>query len=267
MTAPEISTQDVKAAMSEDSRTSLAPLKEDRGTEKKESKGGKGIFGKKQTKETPKHKTTASPAVGEIVFKNVLADSPVHDDPLSQRSETALSQPITAGHHSTDDPDAISTTADGTDTKSKSSTSDVIVLEPLSLSQASGKHSGVSLSQSDTFAGTEEHYSTQSSAEIAISNVLLDAQHSGDNTSAVWDNREAVKEEGEEDENEDSNYNRLSSYLQGSARLYKDYGSKQHRLNLERVREFLESSGEQEPVDLSVLQDWDGWMIASREIM
>lgn len=254
MTAPEISTQDIKAAMTDDARTtSLTPVKED-STEKKEGRG-KGIFGKKQTPKTSKTSTTSTP--GETVFRNLQVD--VQDDhSLSQRSDHTLSQPM---EHLSSDADIVSPT----DAKSKSSMSDVIILEPLNLSQTSGKHSGVSLSQSDAF-GNEEHLSTQSSVEIPISNSLLDSQHNMDNSNAIWDNREVVKEE-DEDEEEEGRYNRLSLCLQGSSALYADYGSKQHKLNLERVQEFLESSGEVEPKDLSVLQDWDGWMVASREIM
>lgn len=251
LTAPEISTQDIKAAMTDDARTTaLTSVRED-GSDKK----GKGIFGKKQPKESPKK--SASPAVlGETVFKNVQVDSP-DVDPLSQRSDRTLSQPA---EHTGSDADVISPS----DAKSKSSMSDVIILEPLSLSQTSGKHSTVSLSQSDAFVGNEDQFSSQSSAEVPISNALLDTEHNADNDSVIWDNREAVKEEENIDE---GGYNSLGSYLHGSSVLYnRDYGSKQHKLNLERVREFLESSSEMEPKDMSMLQDWDGWMVASKEI-
>ena len=49
--------------------------------------------------------------------------------------------------------------------------------------------------------------------------------------------------------------------------LYACFGGEKHRQILGTIQEFLESSGEFEPVDLSVLQDWDGWTIASGEIV
>ena len=33
------------------------------------------------------------------------------------------------------------------------------------------------------------------------------------------------------------------------------------------MRELLESTGEHKPVDMTVLQDWDGWTIASRDVV
>lgn len=256
LTAPEISTQDVKTAMTDEadstSTSMLTPLKEGV-AEKREGGKGKGIFGRKQSKTSADSKESLKPPVAEIVFRNERAESPIvsDDNVLSQKSEPTLSQPDEAA-----DGEMI-----GTDlaTNSKSSVSDYVVLEPLDLSQTSGKHSGASLSQSETFAGIEDHCSTHSSTEAVVSNV--ESQHNIDNDSALWDNSEVIKEEGRVD------YGDGGFYWQVSTKLYKDYGNKQHKLNLESVHEFLESSGEIEPADLSVLQEWDGWMVASREIM
>lgn len=49
--------------------------------------------------------------------------------------------------------------------------------------------------------------------------------------------------------------------------LYACFGGEKHRQILGTIQEFLESSGEFEPVDLSILHDWDGWTIASSEIV
>lgn len=243
LTAPEISTQDIKAVsmMNDTSTSTLTPVME---RDKKEGKT-KTRFGRKQSKDKsgldPKELRTSS--VAEIVFKNDLADSPL----LSE--ETSLSQmsPSLDGSHV----DPAASDIDVTPPPAIPS-SDIIVLEPLDLSQTSEKHSGVSLSQSEPFTGTDEHFNTQSStSETAISSGLTE-------TNEGWDNKEVLNED-------DIHYE--GTNFQGSSRMYKEYGSKQHKLNLERVHTFLESSGETEAVDLSVLQDWDGWMVASREIM
>lgn len=238
LTAPEISTRDLKSATSATSddihttsTTVLAPVME---SDKKEGPGkGKTRFGKKQTgKEKIGVEPRSASSAAEIVFKNELADSPIlsEDTNLSQMSPEIEFTPPT--------------------TSAGSKTSDMIVLEPLELSQTSEKHSGASLSQPEPFTGIEEHFNTQSSS---VSGGLVEAQE---------------RSEGKETTaKEDDVYYERGSYLQGSSRLYEEYGSKQHKLNLERVHAFLESSGETEAVDLSMLRDWDGWMIASREIM
>lgn len=47
--------------------------------------------------------------------------------------------------------------------------------------------------------------------------------------------------------------------------LYDVFGSHSHHETLKELEEFLDSVGETEPVDLSILEDWDGWMIGSRD--
>lgn len=277
LTAPVISSQDLKAAMTDDSSSpsALSPLKED-GPEGKDEGKVKARAGKKQKKDTLKRKSLSVVAMGsgEIVYRNDTAatleqgpESPSVPDEnaLSQRSNPAAqaAQSQSDSHLSLADDEAIPPPPpSGSSPGSKSRSSDIIVLEPLDLSQISGKHSGASLSQPETFTGNEDHFSTQSSSDIPVSSTLLEPHHQSiDNSSTVWEGSDVIKEE------EDIGYIGLMPYLQGSSKLYKDFGNKQHKMNLERVVAFLESSGEMEPVDLRHLQDWDGWMVASREIM
>ena len=49
--------------------------------------------------------------------------------------------------------------------------------------------------------------------------------------------------------------------------VYERFGDETHRRSLHKVRELLESTGEHKPVDMTVLQDWDGWTIASRDVV
>ena len=49
--------------------------------------------------------------------------------------------------------------------------------------------------------------------------------------------------------------------------VYEIFGDKKHKKSLRLIQEFLESTGEHEPADLTVLQEWDGWAVASRDIV
>ena len=49
--------------------------------------------------------------------------------------------------------------------------------------------------------------------------------------------------------------------------VYERFGDETHRRSLHKVHEFLESTGEHKPVDMTVLHDWDGWTIASRDVV
>lgn len=254
LTAPEITSQDLRdAVMSDDSyggsTATLETLREDRGGggEKK----GKGLFGKKakekQVTDSPKQRNRNTLDMSEIVYRNERAgdQSPLHTEQSILRDSMVLS--------------ANDLTPPAEVEVSLTISSDInadpkpIVLEPLDLSQVSEKHSGgTPLSQSAMFSGSnEEHYSTQSSTD----GVRLSA--------------DSELTQQEVDNNQQQQWDRIPDkpYLLGSSKLYKEFGSKQHRLNLERVFEFLESSGETEPADLSVLHDWDGWMVASKDIV
>lgn len=252
LTAPEITSQELKAAMGDDTSVSTATLMPVIENEKKDGGKGKTRFGKKQSKSNMIKQQRCTSSVTEIVFKNDMIEvtaAQSEESNHSQISEPSLSQP-SGGSHTTDPavtevdiaptptsevdvaPPPISEVDIKPPPTSSLKSSDFIVLEPLDLSQGS--------------ADNDEHFSTQSSSEVGISSGLVEAHHDNEDL-------EDVHYEG--------------SYLLGSARLYKDYGNKQHKLNLERVHAFLESSKEMEPVDLRVLQDWDGWMVASRDIM
>ena len=259
LTAPEITSQEVKAAMSDEtsgsSSATLKPLREN--GEKKDTSTlgkGKGLFGKKLSKEKSisevKLKSKDIPKTakgGEIVFRNESAESNSEETVLSQVTPTILSQP-SDNINSQNAEISPSHTAD-----SKSKSSDVIILEPLSLSQTSGKHSLMSLSN-------EEHFSTQSSSDINVDTEVY--AHREDTNRPTWEDGGVIKEEEDINSADDERF-----YLRGSSKLYKEFGSKQHKLNLERVHELLESSGEIEPMDLSMLRDWDGWMVATKDLM
>lgn len=49
--------------------------------------------------------------------------------------------------------------------------------------------------------------------------------------------------------------------------IYEKFGDKSHHDTLKELTDFLNSSEEKEPVNLSILQDWDGWMIGSKAVM
>ncbi len=289
LTAPEISTEEVaEAALQNSAQNNLSMAKSREGgkseadTSKKESGGkdaagkGKGIFGRKQTKEksSPTNRDAKRKSrdvsemtkKGEVVLRNDLVMTPSDSDDvgLSQRSSHSLSQTST-------------TAADlmGSPALSNRPTNP-IVLEVLDLSQSSGKHP-TSSSSSALLPQTnfnEDHCSTQSSSDTGALNPAsqteaepLNSQEESRN-SLAWDRESGVAKGLGRQEEEDTEYNdNFHSYLQGSAELYKEFGSTQHKLNLKKVQEFLESSKEMNPVDLRLLQDWDGWIAAVREIV
>ena len=49
--------------------------------------------------------------------------------------------------------------------------------------------------------------------------------------------------------------------------LYTNFGDESHRQILKDLKEFLDSSGEMEPLDLSIIQDWNGWVIGSSDVV
>ena len=68
-----------------------------------------------------------------------------------------------------------------------------------------------------------------------------------------------------DDEKEEDGEER--DFRKGCPELYDDYGDEQHKLNLKHVLKFLEGCNETSPVDLNCLVDWDGWTLASKEVM
>ncbi len=178
-------------------------------------------------------------------------DSPssTEDASLSQKSETRLS----------DEHDQLLPA-------SKQSTTDQSVFDHSDLSQASK----LSLSQPGTFLTNEEPLSTQSSSEVHIQ--LSPVHPAGGDTEGGVANSDIPNGHAEGSrEEEESEISRASHEERGSSsrsfRLYTDFGAETHQLNLKKVKGFLESSGETEPVDLSNLREWDGWTLASREIV
>ena len=281
LTAPEITTQEVAAAASQrntSNNLSITPLKEhedgksemdlDKKDVGKDTGKGKGIFGRKQAKEKSSPDTkkkrksrdiTGTAKKSEVVLRNDLVMTPSDSDDiiLSQRSDHSLSQTST-------------TQEDLTASPASKRAENTIMLEVLDLSQSSGKHpSSSALSSHALFASNEEQFSTQSSSEVAISISLAtetETPHTQeDSRSLTWGG--ATRGGRGEEEEEHMDYNDFHAYLQGCAALYKEFGSKQHKLSLKKVQEFLESSEEMEPVDLKLLQDWDGWIVAVKEIV
>lgn len=49
--------------------------------------------------------------------------------------------------------------------------------------------------------------------------------------------------------------------------VYDSFGSEKHKESLQRIEEYMKSINENKPCDLSVLQDWDGWAVASKDIV
>ena len=56
-------------------------------------------------------------------------------------------------------------------------------------------------------------------------------------------------------------------FKNGCPDLYHSFGDTRHQANFEKVLNFLSSTGEEKPVDLSVLQDWDGWSLTNKDLM
>lgn len=56
-------------------------------------------------------------------------------------------------------------------------------------------------------------------------------------------------------------------FRKGCPALYDDYGDEQHKLNLKHVLKFLETCNETSPADLTGLEEWDGWTLATKELV
>ena len=149
----------------------------------------------------------------------------------------------------------------------KSSKSEQLIHDQSDLSQASKS----SLPPYGTFVTHDESLSTQSSSDV---NIHISPMHqsvedhervppdflSNEHMKDTEENGDDMLEEvqGQSEAREDD---------KSTLRLYTDFGDEIHKLNLKKVQEFLESCGETEPLDLSTLRHWDGWTMASREIM
>lgn len=220
------------------------------------------------------------------------------EDSLSQKSDQRLSQPDHDGHSHTENKGGReqlpsysverSTSADGKLSQSKSG--DIVLIEDLSqisagkLSQVSGHSDKFSNSQSGTFTSPDdhEHFSTQSSTRSGgamddhlederhlRSDFLSNGIHSSERHGPSSDNHMTTTPDDMSLPIDGDSISQLhfGSFRRGCTRMYLEYGNKDHKLNLERVEEFLKSSGETEPIDLNILRDWDGWMMASKDIV
>ncbi len=49
--------------------------------------------------------------------------------------------------------------------------------------------------------------------------------------------------------------------------MYATFGDEVHKETLKDLQEFLDSSGETKPMDLSILQDWNGWVIGTTDVV
>ena len=219
--------------------------------------------------------------------RSTESPSSLEDASLSQRSQSRLSDDHMAGAEltprSTGKPESLT--------------------DNTNLSQNSGK---LSQSQSGHFNLTEECYSTQSSSDFNTQTSLPDhhvlrearvgleeGREEERREEEREEEREMEREEEKEEEERELEEGSLSGcqfltnghlseelgmeesreveeekdFRKGCQTLYFDFGDKQHRLNLRKVRELLESTGEKEPVDMRALDDWDGWNLATKEIV
>ena len=291
LTAPEISTEDIKA-INEQKRKKSVTLE----SVNEEGKS-KGLFGKHSTaaagKEKPKelkkdalmdvhHTDVKSSPKRMSTSESLRVDTPSSiEDSLSQKSEPRLSQPDHDSHTHKSQFRGEGTLS-GDSKLSRSKSGDIVLMEDLSqisagkLSQVSGHSEKFSHSHSGTFTGPDEHFSTQSSTRSGEGGMDEDERHL---RSTYLPNGVRASDPGLSSgrmtpldgmslpmDGDSVSQLHFGSFRRGCSRMYIEYGNKDHKLNLERVEEFLKSSGEMEPVDLAILRDWDGWVMASKDI-
>ena len=302
MTAPEISSEEFKAIHEEREKKKKSGTLE-AVSEEKGGKGSKGLFGK-HTATVSKEKSRDIKKEYSIAEQNSAKASPKRvstseslrmdtpssvEESLSQKSDHRLSQPDHDSHAHTVKSQMSSYSGEGTisvESKlSHSKSGDIVLIEDLSqisagkLSQVSGHSEKFSHSQSEPYTGPDEHSSTQSSIRSGGGlDHLEDDRHlrseflpngvdgsdrglSSDRMTSELDNMSMPLD------GDSVSQLHFGSFRRGCSRMYLEYGNKDHKLNLERVEEFLKSSGEMEPVDLNILRDWDGWVMASKHIV
>ena len=254
ITAPEISAEALKGLKKEQVQKPS-----------KDGGAGRGLFGKKTSKEkeggSPSQKRSEPDvlresserqvAIGAIKEEEHVTQEPMSsadDGWLSQKSEIQFSEyaryssaPMPSLPHSKTDP-ALTYHTD----LSQVSLSSSIPEEALSSTQSSFE--AVPLEQlAPPSRGHPEAGSGGGSQDASP---------------GPWESDVIVGEEGERrGEGEEKDFRK------GCPALYDDYGDEQHKLNLKHVLKFLESCNETRPVDLSSLVDWDGWTLASKELM
>ena len=290
LTAPEISSEAFKAINEEKKKKSgtLESVSEERRAANREKGKDKHLTDKEASRELKKVTSMDIKAIPKRPVSTsadshrVDTPSSVEDSPLSQKSEPRLSQPDHNSHPGKLRLSSYSGDHEGESELLSPKSGDIVLVEDLSqisagkLSQVSGGK--LSLSQSGTFTGPDEPYSTQSSIRSGGDHSIHHEHESGFIPNGVHSS---------EHDHHDLSTGRLSefdhislpvdgdsvsqlhfgSFRRGCSRMYLEYGNKDHKLNLERVEEFLKSSMETEPVDLNILRDWDGWVMASKDIV
>ena len=245
ITAPEITAEALKGLRKEE-----VPK-----TTSKEG-AGRGLFGKKLTKEKEggspqkkqEHQTVKESPERQAAIRVELTEPAISADDglLSQKTET---EDVVTLQELTSAP---------IPTLTHSKTDSAINYQP-DLSQ-------VSLSSSIP----EEAGSTQSSFEAVPTEQLAPSRGHPEANSGTVGSQEGPKlspgasdgvigEMGEMGEERD--------FRKGCPTLYDDYGDEQHKLNLKHVLKFLDMCNETSPVDLTCLVDWDGWTLVSKEVM
>lgn len=228
VTAPEITAEALKGLRKEQTA--------------KPSKDSRGLFGKKPAKSEKEggspRKSEQQEGGRETTIREEIS-SPAADAP--PKSESRLSQyaPPTVGEQSAALP------------HSKT--------DPALSYQTHPDLSQISLSSSIP----EEADSTQSSLEgVALEQLAPPSGGHPEEVEPGGGGGEEVQGESEAREEVEE-----KDFRKGCPELYDDYGDEQHKLNLKHVLKFLESCNETNPVDLSCLVDWDGWTLASKEVM
>lgn len=245
ITAPEITVEALKGLRKEETQKTAKDA------------GGRGLFGKKPTskekeggalQKKPGQEISSPQAISAIKEEEPLR---VMDKEKNERfSEYAL-----ASHD-------LSATVPNL---SHSKTEPAISYQP-ELSQ-------VSLSSSIP----EEALSTQSSLEAVPLEQLAPPSRGHPEADSGGGSQEALKLSPggsdvivvgrEEEEAELEGEGMEKDFRKGCPALYDDYGDEQHKLNLKHVLKFLETCNETSPVDLTTLEDWDGWTLATKELM
>ena len=305
LTAPETNLPSLESDHSPSSspsrkRNSLGPLKENEG-ESGEGKG-KGLFGKWSASKDKQHTITKQDSVSQETasnspsytspgsssrrkspmgsgedFHRPESRSSMEDNLLSQKSDMRSSDEYLDG--------------DKTSRHMNSSKIDLVLSLPTDYSQTSAK---LSRSQSENFVTHKDHLSTQSSFvthkdHLSTQSSFVTHKDHLSTQSSTDANVQVMPLEDEHDPSLSGEQNLMDrgflpnghlvlseeqqhelmerDFTKGCPSIYAEYGDKQHKMNLRGVQELLESSGEMEPVDLGVIQEWDGWVMATRDIV
>lgn len=254
MTAPEISSQTIAEAARKSQ--ALTTVKEDEGCKEKQLLSDE--WSKKGNVNASTGEPNSSPKIRRAsVDVNIQRPASQSSNEDTNFSTQKLKTPST---------DYLESKSDITQTPNHSATTppksaEIVVSDQFSLSQTSGKVSNHSLSQ-NSCNGLEDHYSSQSSSDIPISTFGDECHYNRGYLSDHHHDNQHIPDwpEGGSGDLKDE------VYKKGSLKLYWEFGNKKHKSSLQQVKEFLKSSGENEPVDLDILLDWEGWMLASKEI-